>query len=70
MRRAAKFGGAACRERACSSSMNTRVSLLTVLGRILAAASLLAVVACSEKPKPQPAQPTPAPTYQPLDHKS
>ncbi|WP_018291714.1 hypothetical protein [Verrucomicrobium sp. 3C] len=55
---------------ACLASMKTRLSLLSLVGKVLVAASLLAIVACSEKPKPQPTQQTPAPTYQPLDHKS
>ncbi|VVM05585.1 hypothetical protein MAMC_00696 [Methylacidimicrobium cyclopophantes] len=50
--------------------MKPPFSFLSVVGKVLVAASLLAIVACSEKPKPQPTQQTPAPTYQPLDQKS
>ena len=55
---------------AFSRAMKTQFSLLSVVGKVLVVASLLAIVACSEKPKPQPTQQTPAPTYQPIDHKS
>lgn len=62
--------GASESDRACSASMKTPLSLLALVGKVMTAASLLVIVACSEKPKPQPTQQTPAPTYQPLDHKS
>ncbi|MGD9895925.1 MAG: hypothetical protein AB7T14_02440 [Candidatus Methylacidiphilaceae bacterium] len=50
--------------------MKTLSLLGAVVTKALVAASLLAIIACSEKPKPQPVQQTPAPAYQPIDHKS
>ncbi|MDD2675959.1 MAG: hypothetical protein PHP75_00610 [Methylacidiphilaceae bacterium] len=55
---------------AFSTAMQTPRFPVSVVGKALVALSLLLIVACSEKPKPQPTSQTPAPSYQPIDHKS